>query len=107
MLDIDPHDLAAVLLPICLYAARKAADTLPDYEYAPARAALEHELLGITKQGEAIASMELRLLHGYGDWRTVTEPQIAALNDVVAAAFQECAALLTNGAGISSGEPGG
>lgn len=100
MVEIRPHDLAAVLRPVCFHAARQAAATLPDYDYEPARAALEHELGGITKQSEAIANLELRLLHGYGDWRTVTEPQIAALNAVVAAAFQECAAMLTPGSPV-------
>ena len=101
MIDINPHDLAAVLLPVCRYAARKAAAELPDYDYEPARAALEHELAGITKQGEAIGSLELRLMHGYRDWRNITKPQIAALNAVVAAAFQEYAAMLTAGPGDS------
>ena len=95
MIAIYPDDLAAVLRQVCLHAARKAADTLPDYDYEPARTALEHDLNFITKQSEAIVNMELRLLHGYGDWQKVTQPQIDALNAVLADACQECAARLT------------
>lgn len=94
MIEIYPDDLAVVLRQVCLYAARKAADTLPDYDYERARTALEHDLDFITKQSEAIVNLELRLLHGYGDRQNVTRPQIDALNAVLSAACQECAALL-------------
>lgn len=96
MIEIYPDDLAAVLRQVCLYAARKAADTLPDYDYERARAALEHELSFITKQSEAIVNLELRLLHGYGDRQNVTQTQIDALNAVLATACQECAAMLAS-----------
>ena len=87
---IEPEALAQLLVAVAIRVARRAPDFAAGYDTDRAIAALRHEYLAFS-QSEVIANVELRLLNGFGDTRSVPEANAETIRRLMSEEMQALA----------------